>query len=114
MFKMTFTGHAGKDAEVKFNSQTGEQFAVFSVAVRAGNKENPRTEWIDVICGGKLSEVAAQYVKTGTKVLIEGTPSAHGYVGKEQKINAKLNCSAKSLELLDRKPEDETPATDEE
>lgn len=114
MFKITFTGHAGKDSEVKTNSQTGELFAVFSVAVNFGNKENPRTEWVDVICGGKLCDVAAKFVKTGSKVLIEGIPSAHGFVGKEQKITAKLTCSAKILELLDRKPEDQdTPPWEE-
>ena len=114
MFKITFTGHAGKDAEVKANAQTGELFATFSVAVKTGTKENPRTEWVDVICGGKYTEVAEKFVKSGSKVLIEGTPRAQGFVGKEQKINAKLACSVITLELLDRKPDDDTASVDEE
>ncbi len=44
MKKMTITGNIGRDAEIRVNNR-GEEFATFSVAVRVGTKDNPRTNY---------------------------------------------------------------------
>ena len=75
------TGNVGRDPEVRAD-QNGNQFVTFSLAVSVGTKQNPKTDWIDITCNGKLADVAKNYVKKGTKLLIEGFPSVHAYMSK--------------------------------
>ena len=112
MKKMTITGNIGRDAEIRVNNR-GEEFATFSVAVRVGTKDNPRTDWVDVVCGGKLSAIAKLFVKSGGKILVEGFPNATGWL-KDGVIHTKIRINAQTIELLGRPTDDEeTPAFEE-
>lgn len=82
MKKLTITGNLGRDPELRSDAN-GNQFAVFSVAVPVGTKANPRTDWVDVSCNGKLAEFAATYARKGNRVLVEGFPSVNSYINKE-------------------------------
>lgn len=53
-----------------------------------------------------------QYVKKGSKLLIEGTPSADAYVNKEGKPVATLKIFANNVEFLSSK-EDQQPVEDQ-
>lgn len=106
MKKMTITGNVGRDAEVRVNTQTGNEFASFSVAVNVGTKDKPRTDWIEVVCNNKLAVVAKHHVKKGGKVLVEGFPTAYAY-NQDGVLHAKIRIAAQHLELLGRKTEGE-------
>ncbi len=116
MKKLTITGHIGRDAEVRINNR-GNEFATFSVAVGVGTKENPKTDWVDVVANGKLCAIAKHFVKKGSKVLVEGFPTAHGFI-QDGVIHAKIRVIAGRIELLSKKladnedlaPWEETPA----
>ncbi len=110
MKKMIVTGNVGRDPEVRAD-QSGSQFVTFSIGVSVGTKQNPKTDWVEISCGGKLVDVARNYVKKGTKVLIEGFPSVSAYMNKENKPAASMRVYANNLEFLSRK-EDETPSND--
>ncbi len=100
MKKLIITGNVGKDAEVLVN-QNGEYFAKFSVAVSVGTKQNPKTDWVDVICNGHLVELAKNFIKKGGKVMVEGFPRAHAYI-KDGVAIPQLRVQAKIVELLGR------------
>lgn len=102
MKKIIITGNLGKDPEGR-HSPSGEWFVTFAVAVSVGTKSNPRTDWVDVSCNGRLAEVAHAYLKKGSKVLVEGFPSTNAYINNEGKAVATMRVVAKNLEILSSK-----------
>lgn len=114
MKKIIITGHLGRDPEGR-HSPNGEWFVTFTVAVNVGTKTNPRTDWVDVSCNGKLAEIAQTYLKKGARVLVEGFPTATAYINKEGKAVANIRIAAKLLEILSNKESggsDVAPNTD--
>lgn len=111
MKKIFITGNVGRDPELRAD-QAGNQFATFSVGVSVGTKQNPKTDWVDVSCNGKLADVARNYIKRGTKILIEGFPSVNAYVNKENKPVGTLRIYASNFEFLSKR-DDEQDNSDE-
>jgi single-strand DNA-binding protein len=105
MKKMIITGNVGKDPELRVDP-AGNAYATFSVGVSVGNKQEPKTDWVDVSCNGKLADTARQYVKKGTKVLIDGFPTATAYINKENQAIPTLRMFANNLELLSKREDD--------
>lgn len=106
MKKIIITGNVGRDPELRAD-QSGNQFATFSVGVSVGTKQAPKTDWVDVSCNGKLADVARNYVKKGTKLLVEGFPSVNAYISKDNKPVGVLRVNASNFEFLSKR-EDET------
>ena len=102
MLKVIFNGNVGRAPETR-HSQSGESFVTFSVAVNSGSKANQKTDWLEVSCNGRTAEIVTQYVKAGTKVLVEGKPSASAYTNKEGQLVANLRVFATNVEMLSSK-----------
>jgi len=102
MKKIILTGNVGRDPELRAD-QTGNQFATFSVGVSVGTKQNPKTDWVDISCNGKLADIARNYIRKGTKVLVEGYPTANAYINKENKPVATIRVYANTIELLSKR-----------
>lgn len=74
--KAIIVGNLGKDQELR-HMPNGDAVVNFSVATtenykdRDGNKQE-KTEWHNVVIYGKLAEIAAQYLKKGSTVYLEG------------------------------------------
>ena len=74
--KVMIIGRLGKDPEMRY-TPSGQAVTSFSVATNrqytTGNGEQVKeTIWFRVSTWGKTAEVCNQYVKKGSKVLIEG------------------------------------------
>lgn len=74
--KVTLIGNLGKDPELKHTPQ-GTPVATISIATneRFKNKAGEwtdRTEWHSIVLWQRLAEIAAEYLKKGGKVYIEG------------------------------------------
>ena len=102
MKKLIITGNAGRDPEVRTDAN-GNVFTTFSVGVSVGTKQEPKTDWIDVHASGALAERVNNYVKRGTKVLIEGFPTTSAYINKDNHPASSLRLYARNLELLSGK-----------
>lgn len=69
-------GHLGKDAEVT-TLNNGSKVAKFSIATnesykdKQGNKVD-KSQWHNVVCFGKVADVAEKYFKKGTFLLVQG------------------------------------------
>lgn len=68
--KAILIGNLGKDPELR-HMPNGDAVVNFSVATSDGNKQE-KTEWHNVVIYGKLAEIAAQYLKKGSTVYLEG------------------------------------------
>jgi single-strand DNA-binding protein len=75
-------GNVGRDPEMRYTA-TGQAVTTFSVATnRSYNNQQGQlvkeTMWFRVTTWGKQAETCSQYVKKGSKVLVEGrlTPDA--------------------------------------
>ncbi len=102
MKKIIVTGNVGRDPESRF-LPSGESFVAFSLAVTTGPKNNQKTDWLEISCNGKTAELVQAYVRKGSKLLVEGTPSAGAYINKEGKPVATLRVYANNIEFLSSK-----------
>ncbi len=103
MNKQILSGNIGKDAEVK-DFQNGNSVINFSVADtkkwtdRNGQKQE-KTNWIE--CVWYLNNTSiAQYLTKGTKVLIEGEPTARAYINQQGEAIVINQCIVRILEFM--------------
>ena len=74
--QIIIVGNVGKDAELRYTS-SGQAVTSFSVATSrkytgANGEQAEETIWFRVSTWGKTAEICNQYVKKGSKVLVEG------------------------------------------
>ncbi len=75
--KVILVGTLGRDPEVRY-AANGNAIANLSVATseqwndRQTGQRQERTEWHRVVLFGKLAEIAAQYLRKGQQVYLEG------------------------------------------
>ena len=51
-------------------------------------------------CWNKLAEIANQYVKKGTQIMVQGTVSARAYMGQDGEPRSSLDLRAENFQLL--------------
>lgn len=64
-------GNLGRDPEMRY-TPAGKAVTSFSVAVSDGFGENKKTIWFRVSAWEKQAETCNQYLKKGSRVLVEG------------------------------------------
>jgi single-strand DNA-binding protein len=106
MKKILITGNVGKEPELR-STQDGNKFATFSVAVSVGSKQAPKTDWVEISCGGKLADVVCTYLKKGSKILVSGFPTVNAYINKDNVAVGTLRVYADDIEFLSAKNESE-------
>ncbi len=105
MLKLLLSGNIGADATV--NEAANGKAINFNVAVSKDYKNSKgekveRTEWVKAVIWKRKDQDTkiAEYLKKGTKVLIEGEPFSTGYQGKEGEVHATLNVKVIDFEFL--------------
>ena len=105
--KVILVGFVGKPPEQRvFGS--GESVTSFSLATSEKYKDKSgewkdQTEWHNISCFGKLSEIANKYVTKGTQVYIEGKIKTNKYTDKSGVEKYSTNIVVSSLQLLGSK-----------
>lgn len=129
--KAILIGNVGKDPEVR-NFQDGTKVVSFSVATseswkdKSSGERKERTEWHKVVIfNERLADVAAQYVKKGSRLYIEGAIQTRKWVDKEsgqdrysteivlQKFRGELQLLDARKESAERRPTKEEVDADE-
>jgi len=90
--KVILVGNIGADPQRR-TTPNGANLATTSLAATEtwkdkNGKAQERTEWVRLVFWGKLAEIAAQYVRKGDKIYIEGklqTSSWQDEQGMEQR-----------------------------
>jgi single-strand DNA-binding protein len=109
--RVQLIGRLGKDPESRFTS-TGKNVARFSLAVsnrwKSGEGETrENTEWVNIEAWGRLGEICQQYLHKGSLVFIEGRLKTDKFDDKSGETKYYTKVVAISMQMLDRKPEEE-------
>lgn len=84
MEMLIIAGTIGKDAELR-RTNNGDAVLGFSVAVDHGKDKNGQkreTKWYDASLWGKRAESLQSYITKGTKLTLQGRPTAREHQGK--------------------------------
>jgi single-strand DNA-binding protein len=116
--RVQLIGRLGKDPESRF-TPTGKKVAHFSLAVSnrwksAEGEAKESTEWVNVEAWGRLGEVCAQYLHKGSLIYLEGRLKTDKVEDKGGETKYYTKVVALSMQMLDRKPEEEPMGTVEE
>lgn len=108
MRTISIAGNVGQNPEHKY-LDSGQNVCNFSVAVR-GDKDKAtgenKTLWFRCNAWGKTAEIAANYLKKGSKVAISGDLDLTEFTGKDGTVKNSLEIRVSSLTLLDSKGDD--------
>jgi single-strand DNA-binding protein len=109
--KVIIIGNLGKDPETRYMTD-GNQVAQFSLATTEKWKDKngevqARTDWHRIVMYRKLAEIAAQYLKKGSSVYIEGRLSTKEYTDKEGVKRYITEIIADTMKMLGSKPADQ-------
>ncbi len=105
--KVILIGNLGKDPETK-SFPSGGSVTNVTVATsdswrdKEGNQQE-RTEWHRVVFHNKLAEIAAQYLRKGSKVYIEGSLRTRKWQDKEGRDQYTTEVHANEMQMLDTK-----------
>ena len=122
--KVMIIGNLGRDPEMRY-TPSGQPVTSFSVATNRQYTANSgetvkETIWFRVTTWGKTAEVCNQYVKKGSKVLVEGrlTPDvATGgpkvFTRQDGTTGASYEVSAQTVRFLSPKGEAAVPGAEE-
>lgn len=100
MQKIVIIGNLGGAAEIK-QTQSGKQYASFSVAVSEKRGDTTNTTWYSCsIWNEKQVASLTPYLNTGTKVYVEGMPSANSWMSSTGEPRATINVMVNFIELL--------------
>ena len=85
--KVILVGNLGKDPEVK-HTAGGTAVAKFTLATSERYKDKngewqERTDWHNITCWGRTAEVAAEYLKKGRNVYVEGSLRTDSWEDKQ-------------------------------
>lgn len=103
-------GNAGADTELR-HTQNGQAVANFNLAVNEsfgggeGQQRQERTTWVRCVCWQKTAEIAAQFVKKGTGVLVQGRLQNRDWTDRDGNRREQTEVVVSSLTLLDRAPQ---------
>lgn len=113
--KLIIIGNLGSDPEMRY-TPAAKAVTTFSVAVN--NRDE--TMWVRVSAWEKLAETCNQYLRKGSKVLVEGRlrPDESGnptvYQRKDGSWGASYEVTAETVRFLTPKGEENGAAVDED
>jgi len=109
--KVTLVGHLGADPDTRF-SASGTAITTIRVATteswkdKQTGEQQERTEWHRVKFFGKLGEIAGEYLKKGSLVLVEGKLRTEEYE-KDGSKRYSTDIVADEMQMLGPKPNGE-------
>ena len=102
-------GRLGRQPDMRYTAE-GHCVTKFSLAtnrpVRAG--ADPETDWHQIVCWGRLAEVAGEYLDKGRLVYVAGRLTYRSWEGQDGQTRRVTEIVASELILLDRRPDAES------
>lgn len=106
--KVILIGNLGADPEANSAATRLNIATSDSYKDKQTGQNVERTEWHRVVLFGKLGEIAAQYLKKGSKVYIEGRLQTSSYEKNGEKKYS-TDIIASTLQMLDSKNFEDKP-----
>lgn len=115
--RVQLIGRLGKDPESR-TTPKGTKVCTFSVAVgrrwkSSEGETKEATDWFNVVAWGRLGEICQEYLSKGRLVFIEGRLQTDRYE-QEDEVRYFTKVIALQMQMLDRRPEEKEPVTEEE
>lgn len=113
--RVILVGNLGKDPDVRY-TPSGEAVVNFSLATtdkwkdKAGEQQE-RTEWHRIVLFGRQAEIAAEYLKKGAQVYVEGSLQTRKYEknGEDRYVT---EIKGQSFQMLGKRERGEASAQD--
>jgi len=105
-------GNLGKDIESR-NFPDGSAVANTSLATSDIYEGKEYVEWHNIVFKARLAEIAAQYLKKGSKIYVEGRNKTRKWQDKEGKDHYTTEVHVRKLEMLDGKQAGSSHADDD-
>lgn len=108
--KAIIVGHLGRDLETR-TFPSGDQVCNVTIATsekwkdKQSGEMREATEWHRVVFGGKLAEIAGQYLRKGAQVYVEGSIKTRKYTDKDGVERYATEIRADRMQMLGSKPE---------
>ena len=115
MIRIQAIGNLTRDPETR-TVQKGEsdgKVTNFTVAASVGYGQYKHTEFIRIAAWNGLGKTCAEFLRKGSKVWIDGTPTVNVYTNNEGNAAGNLEVRLDEIEFLSSKPAD-TPINNEE
>ena len=104
--KVLLIGNLGADPETRY---TPSNTAVTNLRLatsdswrdRQTGEQQERTEWHRVVCFNRLAEIAAEYLRKGSKVYIEGRLQTRKWQGQDGQDRYTTEIVANDMQMLD-------------
>jgi single-strand DNA-binding protein len=105
--KVTLIGNVGQDPDIR-TLENGTQVGRFSLATNESFKDKngewqTQTEWHNVVVWRELAERAAQNIKKGLSVYVEGKIQSRKYTDKEGVERVGVDIVASTFRSLEKK-----------
>ena len=109
--KCMIIGNLGRDPEMRY-TPSGQAVTQFTVAVNRNYKDQQgerqeETEWFRVVVWGQQAERAAEYLRKGNKVYIEGRLQTRQWEDKDGQKRYTTELVANQVTNLERRSRDE-------
>ena len=101
--RWTGIGNCGKDCEPVRYTNAGQAVTQFSIACTDKQGEREFTEWVTCVCWGKQAEIAAQYIRKGRQVYVEGRLQTRDWVDPQGVKHWKTECVCQRFLLLGKR-----------
>lgn len=98
-----FIGRLGQDPECRYTPD-GNAVANIRIAVGWKSRNAEGTEWVRVVFFGRIAEIAAEYLKKGSKIFITGRMRTREWE-KDGEKRYTTEIVASEMQMLDGKPE---------
>lgn len=104
MNRVIIAGHMAKDPEIRYTPQ-GKAVCNFSIGVNrrykgTDDQEKEEVSFFDIQCWGRTAEVAAEYLRKGRPVLIEGRLKQERWEAQDGGNRSKVVIVAESVQFL--------------
>jgi single-strand DNA-binding protein len=109
--KCMIIGNLGRDPEMRY-TPSGQAVTQFTVAVNRNYKDaqgerQEETEWFRVVAWGQQAEFAAEYLRKGAKVYIEGRIQTRQWEGQDGQKRYTTELVANTIQNLERRPRED-------
>ena len=110
--KAMIIGNLGRDPEMRY-TPSGQAVTQFTVAVNRNYKDSQgerqeETEWFRVVAWGQQAEFAAEYLRKGNKVYVEGRLQTRQWEGQDGQKRYTTELVANTIQNLERRPRDDS------
>lgn len=106
--KVILVGNVGKDPEIRRfenNIKASFSLATSETYTPKGGDKVTQTEWHNIVAWRRLAELAENYIRKGTQVLIEGKLRYRSYDDRDGNKKYIVEVEAEAIQLLGRKPD---------